>query len=268
MMNHRPTVILAALDDVDFVAAAWAVEPRRPVLGLELRVRSGLPGDALRVAVAVRPNLGARVRPSDEGVVLRDASVIVEAQRLAGERIQPLRQPPLGRVARRNVDLAVGAEPRSRPRVVTRRRNVLDDDQRLGDRARSLAESHDEYALTVTAIGVSQIEVMIALELRVQRQIHQAAFLGRLDFTNRGHQLGTQPAIFNYKHTTRAFGDEDAAVRGEGDGPRDLQIGGDRLDPELYRLTIFPPRGAYLAIAAPRLRRSAAGAKQRQANQC
>src|SRR6266508_1361678 len=75
MMNHRPTVVLAALDDVDFVAAAWAVEARRPMLGLELRVRTGLPGDALRVAMAVRPNLGARVRPPDEGVVRRDASV-------------------------------------------------------------------------------------------------------------------------------------------------------------------------------------------------
>src|SRR5499426_1914299 len=85
MMNQRPTVVLAALDDVDFVAAAWAVEARRPMLGLELRVRTGLPGDALRVAVAVRPNLGARVRPPDEGVVRRDASAVVESQRLAGQ---------------------------------------------------------------------------------------------------------------------------------------------------------------------------------------
>src|SRR4030095_11878982 len=89
MMNHRPTVVLAALDDVDFVAAAWAVEARRPVLGLELRVRAGLPGEALRVAVAVRPNLGARIRPPDEGVVRGDASVVVEAQRLAGQGHTP-----------------------------------------------------------------------------------------------------------------------------------------------------------------------------------
>src|SRR5262249_35384716 len=158
-------------------------------------------------------------------------------------------------------------EPRSRPRVVTRRRNVLNDDQRLGERARNLAESHDAHALTFAAIGVSQIEVMIAIELRVQRQIHQTALLGRLDFTNRRHRLGKQPALFNHTHTPRAFGDEDASVGSEGDGPRDLQIGGDHLDSELYRLPIFSPRGAYLAYAAPRLRRSAAGTKQRQANQ-
>src|SRR5215475_2578097 len=244
MKNHRPTVVLAALDDVDFVAAARAVEARWSVLGLELRVRTGLPGDALRVAVSVRPNLGARVRPLYEGVVLRDSSVIVQPQRLAGERIQSLRQLPLGRVARRDVELAVGAEPRSRPRVVTRRRDVLDDDQRLGERASSLAESHDAHALTVAAIGVSQIEVMIALELRVQRQIHQATLLGRRDLTNRRHRLGTQPALFNHTHTSGAFGDEDASVGGEGDGPRDLQIGGDHLDSELHRLPIFSPRGA------------------------
>src|SRR5262245_62376446 len=53
VMNHRPTVVLASLDDVDFVAAARAVEARRPMLGLELRVRTRLTGAALRVEVAV-----------------------------------------------------------------------------------------------------------------------------------------------------------------------------------------------------------------------
>src|SRR5215470_585880 len=232
VMNHRPTVVLAALDDIDFVAAAGAVEARRPMLGLELRVRAWLPGEALRVAVAVRPDFGARVRPPDEGVVRRDAAVVVEPQRLAGERIQPLRQLPLGRVARRDIELAVGAEPRSRSGMEPRRRDVLDDDQRLGEGAGSLAESDDAHTLTVAAIGVSQIQVMIARELRVQRQIHQAALLGRLDFMNRRHRLRAQPALFNHTHAPRAFGDEDAAVGGEGDGPRNLQMGGDCLDSE------------------------------------
>src|SRR5262245_31816354 len=149
----------------------------------------------------------------------------------------------------------------------TRRRDVLDDDQRFGEGSRSLAESHDAYALPVAAIGVSQIEVMIACELRVQCQIHQAALLGRLDFTNRRHRLRTQPALFDHPHTPRTFGDEDASVGGESDGPGDLKIGGDRLDSELQRPPIFTSRGAYLAFAAPRRRRSAAGAKQWQANQ-
>ena len=135
--------------------------------------------------------------------------------------------------------------------MVTRRRNVLDDDLRLGERARGLAESDDAHALAVAAIGVSQIDVMIARELRVQRQIHQAAFLDRLDFTNRRNRLWTQTALFNHTHTPGAFGDEGAPVGGEGDGPRDFQIGGDRLDSELHSLPIFHTRGAYLAFATP-----------------
>src|SRR5438105_15813810 len=35
VMNQGPAVIFAALDDVDFVATAGAVEARRAVLGLE-----------------------------------------------------------------------------------------------------------------------------------------------------------------------------------------------------------------------------------------
>src|SRR5215475_1058172 len=108
---------------------------------------------------------------------------------------------------------------------------------------------------------------MIARELRVQRQIHQAALLDRLDFTNRRHRLRTQLPMYNYTHTPRTFGDEDASVGGESDSPGNLQIGGDRLDSKLHGLPILSPRDSYLAFATPRRRRSATGAKQRQANQ-
>ena len=58
--DHRPAVVLARLDDVDLVAALRAV-----LLLPELAV-GGIEGEALRVAVAIGPDLGQRAgRPTN-----------------------------------------------------------------------------------------------------------------------------------------------------------------------------------------------------------
>src|SRR6266540_34152 len=53
VVDDGPAVILSLLDDVDFVAAAGAVEPGGAVLGLELQTRPRLPVQTLRVSMAV-----------------------------------------------------------------------------------------------------------------------------------------------------------------------------------------------------------------------
>src|SRR5437764_11521348 len=109
-MNDRPAVVLALLDEVDFVAAAGSIATRWAMLRLEHSVRARLPVYALRVAVAVSPYFGARIFLSDERIVLRNSAVVVQAQDFAAERVESLCNLFLCRFARRDVEFAVGAE--------------------------------------------------------------------------------------------------------------------------------------------------------------
>jgi hypothetical protein len=60
--DHRPAVVRAAADAVDLVAAPRAVFGEDPEIALEIERR------ALRVAVAVAPDLGARARRPTKGL--------------------------------------------------------------------------------------------------------------------------------------------------------------------------------------------------------
>ena len=84
-MNERPTVVFAALDDVDFVAASGSIEPAWSMFGLKHQIAAGLPVHALRVAMTIRPDLGTRVLLPDKRIVRRHAAVVVEAQRFSAE---------------------------------------------------------------------------------------------------------------------------------------------------------------------------------------
>src|SRR5205085_6763660 len=121
-----PAVVLPLLDDVQLVAAAGAVKSRRAVLGLEQEIRTGLPVNPLRVAVAVRPDFGPRVLLTDERVVGRHGAVVVESQNFSAERVEALRDLARGGVARRDVELAVGAEAQTRAGVELRGGDVFD----------------------------------------------------------------------------------------------------------------------------------------------
>src|SRR6476469_6112917 len=98
-MNRGPTVVLALLDDVDFIAAAWTIKTAWSVFGLKHQVRTRLPVHALRVAMAERPDLGSRVLLAHKRIVLRNGAVVVQTQSLAGDRVELLGQRPLRRVA-------------------------------------------------------------------------------------------------------------------------------------------------------------------------
>src|SRR5262249_29882207 len=75
--DHRPAVVADGLDDVDLVATA------RPVLVLPQFSAFGMEREALRVAVAVAPDLGLGARPADERIVRRHRAVGPHAQDLA-----------------------------------------------------------------------------------------------------------------------------------------------------------------------------------------
>src|SRR5690348_2540722 len=138
-MNQRPAVILAALDDVHFVSAFRPVETTWSMFGLEHQVRTGLPIHTLRVTMTVGPDLRPRVLLSDERIVLRHAAVVVQAQRLAAERIESLRDLAARGVARGDVEFAVWTKTNTTARVKLCRGNVLDDHRRIDQAVRRFA---------------------------------------------------------------------------------------------------------------------------------
>src|ERR1700752_2932108 len=122
-MNQGPTVVLAAFDDIDFVAAFRTVESAWSMLGSEHQISAGLPVHPLRVAMTVGPDFGTCVLLSDERIVRRNRAVVVQPQRFGGGRIETLGQFTLGRVAGRDVELAVWTKANTTTRVILRGRN-------------------------------------------------------------------------------------------------------------------------------------------------
>ena len=71
--DDGPAVVETFFDEVEFVATAGAV------LGVEEFAGDRVEGEALRVAVAVAPDGGVGFGVTDEGIIRRDAAVVVEA---------------------------------------------------------------------------------------------------------------------------------------------------------------------------------------------
>src|SRR5476649_3031093 len=82
--RQRPTVILAALDDVDFITTAWAV------FVFPDGATPGVQRQALRVALAVGPDLGAYTLLANERVILWHAAVREDPHHFALQLVQLL----------------------------------------------------------------------------------------------------------------------------------------------------------------------------------
>src|SRR5215213_672135 len=126
-MDDRPAVVLSLLDDVDFVSAAGAVKTAWSMFSLEHEVRLRLPVQALSIAMSNRPELRSRVLLAHEGIVLRNSAVVVQAQRLARERVELLSELTTRCISGGDVELAVGTKANPAARVKLRRGQIVDD---------------------------------------------------------------------------------------------------------------------------------------------
>src|SRR5262249_25054676 len=106
-----PSVVVSASDDVELVAT------HRSVFVLPDGARGRLDEQPLRVADAVGKDLGPRIRPMDERIVLRDRPVVVQPQDLAFVRPEILRRLVFGAFSDGHVDRAVEAERDARSGV-------------------------------------------------------------------------------------------------------------------------------------------------------
>ena len=158
MVNYGPAIVLATLKNIDFIAAAGSVESAGPVLSLKQKICARLKINSLRVAISVSPNLRPRISLSDEGVVAGHGAVIIQAQRLAGQRIEFLRQLALGGIAGGYVKLAVRSKSQTTAGVQVRRRNVFDDHFAISETVRRFAITHHSNILIAAfVVGIGEI---------------------------------------------------------------------------------------------------------------
>src|SRR3954447_4999849 len=97
-LDLGPAVVLAGLDEVELVVGVLA-ELTGP------HALPAVPGEALDVAVAVRPDRGASERVAGRGVPVRS-----DAKDLAAERVEVLRQGRVAGLAGADVEVAVRPE--------------------------------------------------------------------------------------------------------------------------------------------------------------
>ena len=243
VVDERPAVVLPGLDDVDLVAAARPVEARGAVLGLDLEPGPRIPVEALGIAVPVREH-----RRAGEGIVGGNRAVRVQAQRLAAERLQVLRDLAVRRVAGRGVQLAVRAEPEAAAGVVLRGRDALDEDRPLRERVAVVAQPHDaDGRAPGRVVRVREVHQPGRRVVGGEREAHQPALALRLDVRNDVDRLRLEDAAQDDADAARALGHEQALGRRERHRPRHFETRDERLD----------------AQRRPRLRRHVAGRRRR-----
>src|SRR6185369_14012955 len=177
-MNRGPTVVLSLLDDIDFVSATWTIKTAWSMFSLEHQIRTRLPVHALRIAMTERPDLRAHVLLAHERIVLWNCPVVIQTQCFSGERVELLGQCSLRRISSRDVEFSIRTKTNATTRVKLRSRQVFDDHFTIDESLGRFTITHDSHFCAATRIRVRQVNKMVAAELRVQRNTHQASLSG------------------------------------------------------------------------------------------
>ena len=227
--DHRPAVIGAGADDVDLVAALRAVLVRPQLVGQRVERR------ALDVAVAEGELLGQGARLADEGVVLRHAAVVMQADHRAGMVVQPLGAIHLAAVAERDVEEAA-VEHQARAEVVSGPRLGPHAEQHLQVAQGASVEPCARHLGALAALarrGVGEIDPAVLRVIRVQHHVEQAALADRRDRRQSGNRNGIEFAVGRHQpQAARPLRHQHAAVRQESQPPRVLQPFGQRFQHE------------------------------------
>ncbi|MNY01398.1 hypothetical protein D3C86_1339260 [compost metagenome] len=176
MGRQRPAVILAALDDVDFIAAQGAVFvfPQRAVPRVERR--------ALRVTLPVGPDLRAHVGLADKGVVLGHSAIRVDSHHFALQLVEVLGGRAVVVFPQGHEQIAVAIEHQPRAEMIANREFgfLTQDHLEILERRHIVGEPAAAHrctglvALSVT-LGIRQIDHPVLLEIGRQRYIQQTA---------------------------------------------------------------------------------------------
>ncbi|MNF58793.1 hypothetical protein D3C84_403630 [compost metagenome] len=225
MGRQRPAVILAALDDVDFIAALRAVFvfPQRAVPRVERR--------ALRIALPVGPDLRAHVGLADKGVVLGHSAIRVDSHHFTLQLVEVLGGRAVVVFPQGHEQIAVAIKHQPRAKMVAHRELgfLTQDHLEILERRHIVGEPAAAHrraglaALTAT-FGIGQIDHPVLLEVGRQRHVEQSTLpLG----PDRGYAIERCGQLAFGGHQSQVagpFGHQHAfAIRQECQGPGVLQ---------------------------------------------
>ena len=232
--------------------------PCGAVLGLPQLAGDRIPGQPLRIAVAVAPDRRHRARRVDERIVLRHRAVVVDAVDLAERLGEILRVRHVVLLAEREEQVPLLVEDEARSVVRVRRAVELglraEDDLLLGPLVVlvDLAADDDRHrrriGRTATAsatlrggcrrgrrcridrrggrrreagqrLGIGEIDPAVARVLRVDLDVEHPAVLLLPDLGRTFHRVRQQGALVDDAKAARTLGDEQPAVRQERQGP-------------------------------------------------
>src|SRR5712691_1022809 len=232
--DHRPAVVLAGLQDVDLVAAA------RSVLVLPDLVGRGMAGEALRVAMSVTPDFGLGARLADERIVGRHRAVGPDADDLAemvGEVLCLVTEAEM--VAHRQEQVVVGGlhdaaakmlAARERAFLVEDRLDVVEPRRAFIDQTRARER---RAGAAVDRFGIAKIDDLVLRIAAIEHDVVQAALTGCEDFGHAGERRRQLAVLADDTQATGPLGDQQAAVRQEGERPRIDQAAREGLDRHL-----------------------------------
>ena len=155
--------------------------------------------DPQLIAVSEREDLGARARPSCKRIVGGNLAVFAQAQHLAVHGIELLRLIAERRPGR-HVDQTVGSEGETRStraRIPVTHEQILDAGERLAVKAsprqRDGALPLCWIRARLACLVVGEVDDPVRRELRMQRNLLQAAATKRGHRRHAGHRLGIEP---------------------------------------------------------------------------
>ena len=183
------------------------------------------------IAVAVRPDLGECALATDERVVGRHASVVVQAQHLAVVRGQILCRMALQilridlAIADGDEEVAVAVERQARPVVAFALGPRLGFDDGLhAVQAVVFEAAADDGRRALRAVRVrlrvTQVDEAVLGEARMRDHIEESALAARTDGGHTGHRRRQQLPVAYDAQPARTLGDEHVAARAGTPCPR------------------------------------------------
>jgi hypothetical protein len=230
--DHGPAIVLPRLRQVDLVAAA------RTVLDLPQLPGIGVKGRALGIAVAIRPDLGARAGAPNERVVRRNAAVRRDADDLPEVSAEVLGLVALGiSLAGRDEEIAVAREHEPRPEVMLARhlRLLPEDHLDVAERLAVESRTRDRGAVRSVHAGlrIRQVDRRVLIERGIEDDVEQPALTPRRTPAARPRSVRTARALLDVAQPARPLGHEHPTVGQEGERPGMLEALRDRRNVDL-----------------------------------
>ena len=239
MAHHRPPVIGARLDEVDLVASLGAVlvDPHL--------VRLGVHDHSLGVAAPVRIDLGKVPGLAHEGVVGRNASVVVQPEHRSDVVVGGLGRMGLGRVGHGGVapvahgheEIAIPVKGQTGSEVLPGAAPGLGHEDVL-HACEGLpvehAPGHGRGSLVpvVARLGIGEVHHLVRGEVRVQHHVQKAALALGPYLGDTGDGRRVQDPVADDAKSARTLGHQNVSPRQEGHGPRVHQALGHGYHPE------------------------------------